>query len=122
MKLISFNVNGIRASATKGLRETLHELDADIVCLQETKATPQQVHEALEGLDGYHVHAHSAERKGYSGTAILCREEPVQVDLGPNPHPIHVCEHSQRPRTKERQGRFRNPGRSQLGRSRAKNP
>ena len=82
MKLISFNVNGIRASATKGLRGTLHELDADIVCLQETKATPQQVHEALEGLDGYHVHAHSAERKGYSGTAILCREEPVRVDLG----------------------------------------
>ncbi|MCB0788756.1 MAG: endonuclease/exonuclease/phosphatase family protein, partial [Flavobacteriales bacterium] len=82
MKLISFNVNGIRASATKGLRGTLHELDADIVCLQETKATPEQVKEALEGLDGYHVHAHSAERKGYSGTAILCREEPVRVDLG----------------------------------------
>ena len=82
MKLISFNVNGIRASATKGLRGTLHELDADILCLQETKALPGQVKEALEGLDGYHVHAHSAERKGYGGTAILSREEPVRVDLG----------------------------------------
>jgi exodeoxyribonuclease-3 len=82
MKLISFNVNGIRASMTKGLRATLEELDADIVCLQETKATPEQVEEALRDVDGYQVYAQGAERPGYSGTAILCREKPMRMDHG----------------------------------------
>lgn len=82
MKLISFNVNGIRASANKGLHASLQRIAADIVCFQETKASPAQVAEALKGLDGYHLHAHSAEKPGYSGTAILSKEEPVRVDFG----------------------------------------
>lgn len=82
MKLISFNVNGIRASAGKGLLTSLRLMGADIYCFQETKATPEQVAGALNGLEGYHLHAHSAEKPGYSGTAILSREEPVRVDYG----------------------------------------
>lgn len=82
MKLISFNVNGIRASMKKGLKETLGALDADIVCLQETKATEEQVHESLKDVHGYHIYANSAERKGYSSVAILTKEEPVRVDRG----------------------------------------
>lgn len=84
MKLISFNVNGIRASVKKGLHDTIRSLHADILCLQEIKATPGQVRAALEGLEGYKVIVNSAERPGYSGTAILTREEPVRVDLGIN--------------------------------------
>ena len=64
MKLISFNVNGIRASVGKGLHETLRMLDADIVCFQETKATPEQVAEALKGANGYHVNAYGAMKLG----------------------------------------------------------
>jgi exodeoxyribonuclease-3 len=82
MKLISFNVNGIRASVTKGLHTTLKLLAADVICFQETKATPEQVAEALKGLEGYHLHAHSAEKPGYSGTAILSKEKPVEVQYG----------------------------------------
>lgn len=82
MKLVSFNVNGIRASAGKGLHATLKRLNADFYCFQETKATPEQVREALKGMDGYHLHAHSAEKPGYSGTAILSKDEPVRVDYG----------------------------------------
>jgi exodeoxyribonuclease-3 len=82
MKLIGFNVNGIRASAGKGLVATLQQLDADIYCFQETKATPDQVREALAALKGYEVHAYGALKPGYSGTAILCKESPVRVDFG----------------------------------------
>ena len=82
MKLVSFNVNGIRASVGKGLHNTITDLGSDIICFQETKATPEQVATALDGLEGYHLQAHSAEKPGYSGTAILSREEPVRVDLG----------------------------------------
>lgn len=82
MKLISFNVNGIRASVKKGLADSLRSMDADIVCFQETKATPEQVAEALAGVDGYHIAAHSAEKAGYSGTAILARTKPDSVTLG----------------------------------------
>ena len=82
MKLISFNVNGIRASVNKGLHDSLRTIDADIVCFQETKATPEQVAGALQGLEGYHLTAYSAERPGYSGTAILSKEEPIRVDHG----------------------------------------
>lgn len=82
MKLISFNVNGIRASVGKGLHETLTHLNADILCFQETKATPEQVAAALNGVDGYHVHAYGAEKLGYSGTAIASKEAPAKVDFG----------------------------------------
>lgn len=82
MKLISFNVNGIRASVKKGLAASLQSMNADICCFQETKATPEQVAEALADVKGYHIHAHSAEKAGYSGTAILSKEKPVRVDFG----------------------------------------
>jgi exodeoxyribonuclease-3 len=82
MKLVSFNVNGIRASVKKGLADSLHAMDADIFCFQETKATPEQVAEALADVKGYHLTAHSAEKAGYSGTAVLSREKPVKVNLG----------------------------------------
>lgn len=90
MKMISFNVNGIRASVKKGLQDSLREIDADIVCFQETKATPEQVAEALTGLEGYELYAYSAERKGYSGTAILTKVKPVSVQKG-----IGIEEHDQ---------------------------
>jgi exodeoxyribonuclease-3 len=82
MKLVSFNVNGIRASVKKGLAKSLSEMNADIVCFQETKANPDQVAEALAEVKGYHLAAYSADKAGYSGTAILSREEPVRVDHG----------------------------------------
>lgn len=82
MKLISFNVNGIRASVKKGLADSLQAMDADIICFQETKASTEQVAEALVAVEGYHLAAYSAEKPGYSGTAILSREAPVRVDRG----------------------------------------
>ena len=90
MKLVSFNVNGIRASASKGLAATLQQLNADIVCFQETKATPEQVAGALAEVKGYHLHAHSSVKPGYSGTAILSREKPERVEYG-----IGIEEHDQ---------------------------
>jgi exodeoxyribonuclease-3 len=82
MKLISFNVNGIRASVTKGLADSLKTINADIICFQETKATPEQVTEALKEVNGYHVNAYGAAKLGYSGTAIASKEKPVSVDFG----------------------------------------
>jgi exodeoxyribonuclease-3 len=81
MKLISWNVNGIRAVAKKGLNDIITGFEADVICLQETKATVEQVKEVLTDLP-YHVHANEAERKGYSGTAILSKEEPLSVSYG----------------------------------------
>jgi exodeoxyribonuclease-3 len=87
MKLISWNVNGIRAAAGKGFIEKLQELDPDIMCLQETKAQDDQVRETLFGID-YHVFSNSAAKKGYSGTAILSKIEPIRVvnDMGIEEH------------------------------------
>jgi exodeoxyribonuclease III len=82
MKLLSFNVNGVRAAAGKTLVEDLHKLDCDVVGLQETKATPDEVKEALSELRGYFIYAFSAEKKGYSGTAILSKVEPLSVTNG----------------------------------------
>jgi len=81
-KLISWNLNGIRAVAKKGLIDILHDVDADVYCFQETKAQDDQVREALFGLEGYHVYSCSAVKKGYSGTAILSKEEPMSVSNG----------------------------------------
>jgi exodeoxyribonuclease-3 len=81
MKIISFNVNGIRAAAKKGLLQSIEEMDADIIGFQETKATEDQVREVLFGLD-YHIYAFSAEKKGYSGTAIISKTEPLTVKYG----------------------------------------
>ncbi len=89
MKLASWNVNGLRAIMKKGFGESVKQLDADILCLQETKANTEQVKIALELIDGYHVLANaSKEKKGYSGTAILTRNQPLAVryDMGVPEH------------------------------------
>ncbi len=77
MRLISFNVNGIRACLSKGLLDFIKEEDADFVCIQETKAQPEQI--ALD-LPQYHMYINSAEKKGYSGTLILAKNEALSVD------------------------------------------
>lgn len=79
MKLISWNVNGIRACLTKGFEERFQELDADIFCLQETKCQQGQV--KLD-LPGYYQYWNYANRKGYSGTAIFTKKEPLFVFYG----------------------------------------
>ncbi len=79
MKLISWNVNGLRACLNKGFLDTFRALDADIFCLQETKLQPGQVE--LE-LEGYRQYWNWAEKKGYSGTAVFTRLEPLSVRLG----------------------------------------
>jgi len=85
MKLISWNVNGLRACMEKGFLRIFEELNADIFCLQETKMQPHQL--TLE-LPGYHQFWNSAEKKGYSGTAVFTREEPLSVtyDFGEEIH------------------------------------
>jgi exodeoxyribonuclease III len=88
MKILSFNVNGIRAVVGKSFIADMQALAPDVICLQETKATPEQVAAAVEPLTGYHVYANSAERKGYSGTAILSKVAPISVsyDIGMADH------------------------------------
>ncbi len=79
MKLISWNVNGIRAAVKKEFASSFKALDADIFCLQETKAQDDQVKEALAEIDGYVINSSSAVKKGYSGTAILSKATPLNV-------------------------------------------
>lgn len=82
MKLVSWNVNGIRAVMKKDFKQSFTQLNADVLCLQETKAQDDQVFEALEWLDTHHIYSYCAEKKGYSGTAIISREEPIEVTSG----------------------------------------
>ena len=89
MKLYSWNVNGIRAIAKKDLGDQFKALQADVLCLQETKATVEQTKEVLASIaPNYHVYGNEAERKGYSGTAIISKEEPIEVtyDIGIEEH------------------------------------
>lgn len=79
MKLISWNTNGIRACMGKGFVESMTEQDADIICIQETK---MQEGQAEVPLEGYHQYWCSAEKKGYSGTAVFTKEEPISVSYG----------------------------------------
>jgi len=79
MKLISWNVNGIRACVTKGFLDYFKEIDADIFCIQESKLQEGQID--LE-LDGYYQYWNYAEKKGYSGTAIYTKTEPISVRNG----------------------------------------
>ncbi|HDZ42233.1 MAG TPA: exodeoxyribonuclease III [Bacteroidetes bacterium] len=88
MKIVSWNINGIRAIIKKDFSGIIDKLNADIVCLQETKAQDDQVVEALEGIDDYEIFSSSAERKGYSGTAVMTRIKPLDVSTG-----IGVKEH-----------------------------
>jgi exodeoxyribonuclease-3 len=88
MKILSFNVNGIRAVVGKTFLEDMQAQAPDVICLQETKATPEQVAAAVAPLSAYQVFANSAERKGYSGTAILTKVAPISVtyDIGMPDH------------------------------------
>lgn len=79
MRLISWNVNGIRAAVKKGFMDFFDGVDADIFCLQETKLSAGQLD--LE-LEGYHQYWNYAEKKGYSGTAVFTKEEPIHVSYG----------------------------------------
>ena len=79
MKILSFNVNGIRAIVKKNFIEDMRTLKCDIVCLQETKATVEQVKEAIKDLNEYEVYGNEADKKGYSGTAILTKKKPLSV-------------------------------------------
>ena len=79
MKLISWNVNGLRACVNKGFLDYFNEVDADVFCLQETKLQEGQIE--LE-LPGYHQYWNYADKKGYSGTAMFVKEEPLSVKYG----------------------------------------
>ena len=81
MKFISWNVNGFRACLGKGFEEYFKNMDADIFCIQETKMQPGQADFSPEGYTSYF---HSAEKKGYSGTAVFAKQEPVSVVYGIN--------------------------------------
>ena len=85
MKFISWNVNGLRACCDKGFRDIFAQLDADIFCLQETKMQAGQLD--LQ-FDGYYSYWNYAEKKGYSGTAIFCRRQPLAVTYG-----LGIAEH-----------------------------
>ena len=79
MKLITWNVNGLRACLGKGFLDFFNAIDADAFCLQETKLQPHQIE--LD-LPGYHIYWNSAEKKGYSGTALITKTEPLTVTYG----------------------------------------
>ena len=79
MKLISWNVNGLRSCLTKGFEDFFNKIDADAVCIQETKMQPGQ---ADFDPEGYRQYVYSAEKKGYSGTAVFTRCEPLSVHYG----------------------------------------
>ena len=79
MKFISWNVNGLRACVQKGFLDFFHSADADFFCLQETKLQADQID--LD-LPGYYQYWNYAEKKGYSGTAIFCKEQPISVSYG----------------------------------------
>jgi exodeoxyribonuclease-3 len=87
MKFVNWNVNGIRACINKGFLDYFHQVDADFFCLQETKVSEGQVE--LE-LEGYHQFWNYAVKKGYSGTAIFSKYEPLSVAYG-----IGIEEHDQ---------------------------
>ena len=83
MKLISWNVNGLRAVINKGFKEFFKEIDADIFSIQETKMQEEQLDEnILKIFEGYNAYWNSAEKKGYSGTAIFTKQKPLNVIYG----------------------------------------
>lgn len=90
MKIISFNVNGVRAITKKDFIEDMKRVDADVICLQETKATVEQTKEAVAALDGYEVYGNQSVKPGYAGTAIITRVKPVAVTTN-----ISIEEHDQ---------------------------
>ena len=83
MKLISWNVNGLRAVVTKGFKNFFDQVDADIFCLQETKLQKEQVDDNIKSIfKEYNEYWNCAEKKGYSGTAVFSRQKPINVTYG----------------------------------------
>ena len=82
MKLISYNVNGIRAAINKGLLSFIEEEQPDVFCIQESKAQPEQIDTLALQEMGYHSYIHSAEKKGYSGVCIFSKKRPDRVVAG----------------------------------------
>ena len=82
MKLYSWNVNGVRAAQKKGFLDWLHAEQPDVLAIQETKAQPDQLDDALRTPEGYHSWWRSADRKGYSGVALFSKTEPRDIKLG----------------------------------------
>lgn len=82
MRIITLNTNGIRAAERKGFFIWLAQQDADVVCIQETKAQPDQLSAEAFRPEGYHCHYHSAEKKGYSGVAIYSKHQPDKIIVG----------------------------------------
>ena len=80
MKIVSWNVNGLRACMTKGFADFFQEADADLFAIQETKMQPEQMSEEMK-FAGYHLYMNSAEKKGYSGTLVYTKEEPISVTM-----------------------------------------
>src|SRR5579872_32299 len=82
LRLVCWNVNGIRAAQKKGFIEWVKKASPDILCLQETKAQIEQLDDELVHIDKYDSHFHSAAKKGYSGVAIYTRQKPIAVHQG----------------------------------------
>ncbi len=82
IQIICWNVNGIRAVYRKGFREWFSETKPDVLCIQETKATPKQFPTPIRRIDDYHTYFNSAERKGYSGVAMFTKIKPDKVENG----------------------------------------
>lgn len=94
LKIISWNVNGVRAVAKKGFADQVKSWKADMICLQETKAQDDEVRTALADIKGYEIFPSSAVRKGYSGTCIMTKTKPIDIRYG-----IGIEEHDQEGRT-----------------------
>lgn len=90
MRLVSWNVNGIRAIMKKEFVQSFQSMAPDVLCLQETKAQDDQVIEALKDIQGYNLFVNSAVKKGYSGTAIISKKKPLNVIYG-----LGIEEHDQ---------------------------
>ena len=88
MRIVSWNVNGVRAIVKKDFVQDIRMINPDVFCLQETKAQDDQVAEALAEFSDYHIYSNSAVKKGYSGTAICSKEKPISVenDMGIEEH------------------------------------
>lgn len=82
MRVVTLNVNGIRAATAKGLVDWLIDQQADVICLQEVRCRPEQLPRELGRLEGYWAYWHPAEKPGYSGVGLLCREKPEDVQVG----------------------------------------
>ncbi len=88
MRIITVNTNGIRAAARKGFFDWLKKQQADVVCIQETKAQEHQLEDEMFHPEGYHCYYHDAQKKGYSGVAIYCQQKPKKVHMGVGMHDV----------------------------------